>query len=159
MICIRPALLLLPLLVLVGCVNLNTYCKEGVTFRTLNNDLTNCEVSAVQKVPVKKLIRRTPMYFTPTRTVCEGDVCRTYGGELRGGEIYTVDANEDLRKRVKAQCMSNKGYDFVEIPRCTSDQLEGRLVAPVERLPRLSGSLCATRLSNGTRGIIDLSAL
>lgn len=156
---IRTTLLTLPICTLIGCTNLGTYYKEGVTFAALNNTLTNCEVKAAKEVPVKTLIRRTPIYFTPTRTVCEGDVCRTYGGELRGGDIYTVDANEGLRDRFKAQCMRNQGYDYVEIPRCTSEQLEGRVIAPVHRLPRLNSSLCATRMSNGTRGIVDLSAL
>lgn len=150
----------LPLLALTACGPLGTYYKVGVTQARLNTDITNCEVTAVQKVPPNKQIRRTPVYFTPASTTCDKNgKCTTVGGYFRGGDVYTVDVNEKLRGRVKAQCMSQKGYQHVEIPRCTSDQLRGKAVAPVQRLPRLSGAVCATKMRNGTLGIVDLTQL
>ncbi len=149
----------LPLLALAACAPLGTYYKEGVTQSRLNKDLTNCEVSAAQQVPPNKQIRSTPIYVTPVTTTCEAGKCTSIGGYVRGGHVYSVDTNKALRGRVKAQCMSSKGYQYVDLPRCTSEQLQGRNVKVVTRLPRLTNTVCATSLPGGGSGIVDLSKL
>lgn len=143
----------------IGCTPLSTYYKEGTTVSRLDRDLTNCQVVAAQRVPANTQIGMTPIYTTPITTSCYGYSCTTYGGDVYGGDLYSYDANAGLRNKVTAQCMSSQGYEYVEIPACTSQQLKDKVVKTVQKLPKLTGNVCAVTRDDGTRGIVDLASL
>jgi len=100
----------------------NFYYKAGVGFTQIQNDKTDCQVSAVQKVPQHTVIQTSPSYTVPTQTYCNriGNqvLCNQTGGQTYGGTVSSTDANANLRARVWAQCMAQKKYRIVNIPAC-----------------------------------------
>lgn len=101
---------------------MNFAYKTGSTFQSLNQDITNCKVEAVQRVPQQQVVRTTPSYTTNTQTFCNRigtqTICNTSGGNTIGGQVYSVDANSELREQVYHQCMANKNYRYVNLPSC-----------------------------------------
>lgn len=117
--------------------------RSNTTVAQHDRDSLRCEVQATQQIRPNIQTRRTPIYYTPIQTTCRQvgteTQCTTSGGEMRGGEVYTVDVNEGLRAEVENQCMRDLGYQFVSLPACptravtpeTRARLSGPLVAPV----------------------------
>ncbi|WP_172960954.1 hypothetical protein [Oceaniglobus roseus] len=146
---------LLPLLLL-ACAPYRGFYREGVSVTRLNADLTDCEVSGVNRVPPNTQIRTTPIEVLPPRRVCSRDGlhCRLIGGDIVGGETYTYDANAGLRARVISQCMAARGYSPVEIPMCSPEAQRdsgGRVPAT---LPPLGPNVCAVRVQGGGVGFL-----
>ncbi|MBR9649826.1 hypothetical protein [Thalassovita aquimarina] len=140
--------------VLAGCAPLGLYYREGVAVSRMNNDLTDCQVSALQKVPVVKETRFTPLRMVPVRRCdASGANCIvTY--ELEGGDPYTVDVNKRLRKRVEAQCMTRKGYEWVELPPCPSTVANAAPKSVTTVLPRLTPESCSIQRGGGRWQIV-----
>jgi len=145
--------LLLPIALLAGCeaTNMSTYAfKEGATVSTKSSDMFSCRLAATKQVPVNSQIASTPTYQTPTYTspyytTCSGYSCvttggQTTGGQVYGGQTYSYDANADIRDEFVARCMAGKGYQFAQLPNCSSgsvskslaQSLTGKLRAPRE---------------------------
>ncbi|WP_319823774.1 hypothetical protein [Thalassovita sp.] len=136
------------ILFLAGCVPVDVYHKAGGSLHRLQNDETDCKVSALQQVPVNRMTRITPIRLIPQQH-CErrGD-CRIVYIEV-GGNVETYDANLPLRQRVEAQCMARKGYERVELPVCTEK-------APATlpgTMPPLAEKACAVRTKTGYRAV------
>lgn len=131
------------LLALMGCAPLEVYYREGVAVDKLRRDQTNCAVSALRDAPVANQIRRSPARYVPGRRVCDSHGhCRYYGGYWIPGEIYSVDVNAPLRRTVERQCMADKGYAPVEIPRCP-DSVRNAAPPTITRvLPQLTPETC-----------------
>lgn len=152
-----PRSKLLPLAALAllsGCGPLGLYYHEGVAVSRMNSDLTDCQVSALQKVPVSQQIRYTPVQMVPVR-ICDshGKNCVvTY--EMEGGEPYTVDVNKSLRKKVEAQCMTAKGYEWVELPLCPSSVAGAAPKTVTKVLPPLTPKSCAIQRGGGRWQIV-----
>lgn len=133
---------------LAGCFPVEVYQKAGGSLNRLQNDETDCKVSALQQVPVNKMTRITPIRLIP-QTVCDKNKnCQVVYIEV-GGDVEIYDANLPLRQRVEAQCMARKGYEKVELPICTGDvpaTLPGRM-------PPLTEDSCAVKTKTGYRAV------
>jgi hypothetical protein len=135
------------------------YWRDGANVVQRQNDYTDCEIEAVNKVPTAMRVASTPTYTTPayvspTNTSCYGYrysvTCTTTsgtitGGQTYGGQVYSYDANEGLRSRVHGQCMARKGYSLITLPTCTKEQEKlGVVKAGTQVLPSASQLLCGT---------------
>lgn len=116
--------------------------KAGVGGAQIQNDKTDCQVSAVQKVPQHMVIKTSPSYTVPTQTYCNriGNqvFCNQSGGQTYGGDVSSTDANANLRAQVWSQCMAKKGYRRVNIPACPkgvdlSSQRNETVLRPLSR--------------------------
>lgn len=94
----KTGTLLATLALLAGCVPTQYWVKNGVTLAQYQREQTQCEVTGAQSVPTNTQVGWAP-----------------YVG------IYSADTNSGLRDRVIAQCMTDKGYQYVELPTCGSD--------------------------------------
>lgn len=95
-----------------ACVPTMMFDKPGVPPGGGQNDLTDCQVEALAKVPPDKRVHSTPSMPATTEVSCFGTyythcTADTYGG---GSSTYTIDRNVGLRDRVVVQCMERKGY-------------------------------------------------
>jgi hypothetical protein len=114
---------------------MNFAYKTGGSGAAANNDITNCQVEAAQRVPQRQVSRTTASYTTPVQTSCNTigtqTFCNSSGGDTIGGDNYTVDVNAGLRSKVFYQCMANKNYRYVNLPPCpngvTLDNARGLL--------------------------------
>lgn len=132
---------------------LDTYYRSGEEVSRLQSDLLNCEVSALEDVPVAFAIRQWPVRGYVGSYYCgAGPYC--LGGSW-GGEIYSVDVNKDLRTRVTNQCMAKKGYSPISIPRCPESVALNAPVGQTTVLPELSASSCVIRNDDGTFQIVN----
>lgn len=136
-------------IILSGCTPTaqQTYWRDGATGRQWDQAVTQCQVQALRQVPQSVAVGTTPTYRTPTQTNCYavGNMvqCATTGGQVYGGQVYSYDPNTNLRSRVEAQCMANRGYSLVTIPTCTSEQrASGTLRRVSGRLPPLRSVVC-----------------
>lgn len=139
---------------LAGCAPFGLYYREGTAVSRMNSDLTDCQVSALQKVPVAQEIR-----FTPTRVIALND-CDANGQncirryEIVGGDPYTADVNKTLRAKVEAQCMAGKGYSWVELPPCPAPVADAAPKTVTVVLPPLSEKSCAIQRGGGRWQIV-----
>lgn len=159
---VRPALSLprLPIAALgiaaalmVGCGPLGIYHKAGVPVAAMTNTLTDCEVEALGKVPVDRRIERDPVRIVPRR-ICDSAGNCTVVYDRVGGEVRTYDANAGLRARVLNQCMSNKGFTYVNLPACSQGVKNAAPAGATTVLPRLAANSCAIKNGDGTFRIV-----
>lgn len=133
-------------LALVACVPTSSdylYKSNADVARADSDDYT-CELEAAKAVPASMRVGTTPTYTTPSHTNCyrvgNSVQCTTTGGQTYGGDTYSYDANNNLRKEYYARCMAAKGWSAVSLPNCNMDkvpvvlktQLVGKLRAPAE---------------------------
>ena len=151
----RPSVTALGLsaMLLAACGPLGIYYKAGTSVAPMNDTQTTCEVEALGKVPVDQRIVREPVRIVP-RQVCnkKGDCTTVY--DRIGGEIRTYDANVDLRQRVLNQCMTAKGYTYVELPACSQSIKRAAPAGVTTVMPRLAPNSCAIDNNNGTWQIV-----
>ncbi len=150
----RLTLALCVMCILAACQPLRTYYAEGVSVATLDRDNTTCDVAALKAAPVANVVRQGPPRFIRHRICNAYGHCRYSGGYWVPGEIYTVDVNADLRARVKAQCMGDRGYDFVEIPACPPAVANAAPPGETTILPKLNENTCVIRNKNGKIQIV-----
>ncbi|MEM9125305.1 MAG: hypothetical protein AAGB28_05960 [Pseudomonadota bacterium] len=132
---------------------LDTYYRAGGEVSRLQADLLTCEVNALEDVPVAFAIRQWPVAGYVGSYHCgAGPFC--VGGSW-GGEIYSVDVNKDLRTRVTNQCMSEKGYAPISIPRCSDAVALNAPAGQTTVLPELTVSSCVIRNEDGTFQIVN----
>ena len=140
---------------LAACGPLSIYHRPGVSVARMQNDRTNCEVRALKDAPIANQIRqRPPIYFPGTR-YCNAGGCYVTPGYWASGGVYTVDVNADLRGRVQDQCMAQKGYRPVSVPRCSSAVANAVPAQPTRTLPTLTESACAIRYDDGSWQIVN----
>lgn len=116
-------------LVATACVAtgpVNVVYKPGSTGEQRLSALTECETQALAKVPRAMATGMTPAYTTPSNVQCYGTgayvSCQQYGGQTYGGDVYSYDANQDLRDRVTMQCLAQKGFQTISLPSCDAEQ-------------------------------------
>ncbi|WP_300029998.1 hypothetical protein [uncultured Roseobacter sp.] len=147
----------LPLL-LTACAPVEMYYNAGTEVSRLDADLLGCQVAAAQDVPVSNQTRREPPQFYPGRRICRSDgSCYTTGGWYEPGDVYTVDVNAGLRGRVTEQCMADRGYAQVSIPRCTGEKARNAIPAVTLVLPELTPQSCIIRNQDKTWQIMNSS--
>jgi hypothetical protein len=151
----RPSATALALsaLLLAACGPLGIYHKAGTSVALMNDTQTTCEVEALGKVPVDRRIEREPVRIVPRRVCDSKNNCTTVYDRV-GGEVRTYDANEDLRQRVLNQCMTAKGYTYVELPACSQSIKRAAPVGVTTVMPRLAPNSCAITNNNGTWQIV-----
>lgn len=117
------------MLIASGCVMtgpVQVVYKPGSTGEERTSAFTDCEIQALGKVPRAIATGVTPAYTTPSNVQCYGSgayiSCQQYGGQTYGGDIYSYDANQELRDRVTLQCLQQKGYQVISLPTCDSEQ-------------------------------------
>lgn len=142
-------------LALAACGPLSLYYRPGVSVTRMQNDETNCQVSALKKAPVANQIRQRPPIYIPGRRVCTASGCYTSVGYWVNGGIYTVDVNLALRARVEDQCMAGKGYQPVSVPLCSGAVKAAVTPAQTQKLPTLTESACAIRYDDGSWQIVN----
>jgi len=141
----------LALLFVSGCLPVSTYYAEGVSAAQLARDDTRCDVQALREAPVANQTRQYPPRFVPRRICDPAGNCYNSGGYWVPGDIYTVDVNADLRSRVKALCMADRGYRPVELPSCPKGVAQAAPPGPSPVLPSLNANSCAIRTDGGLR--------
>ncbi len=145
---------------LAGCgdtTNVNYMYRDKPTTKSQKaRDILSCEVFASKEVAVSNQTSTTPVFTTPTYTTpvscytgyggytsCTGG--QTMGGQTYGGNLVTTDTNAGLRKRVVAQCLSNKGYKTTPfpVPFCAKDQIPSGYVTSKTILQKPVDGACA----------------
>jgi len=142
-------------LALAACGPLSLYYRPGVSVSRMQNDQTNCQVSALRKAPVANQVRQRPPIYFPGRQVCNSTGCYYSPGYWVDGGIYTVDVNQDLRARVEDQCMARKGYQPVSVPLCSGAIKSAVTPAQTQTLPTLTENACAIRYDDGSWQIVN----
>lgn len=141
---------------LAGCAPLNTYYKTGASVATVARETTDCEVSALAKVPVSTQIRREPARFVPPQEICNSNgKCTIIPARYVPGPIYTVDENAALRGRVTQKCMADKGFVPASIPACPSAVARAAPARATQTLPTLTTKSCFIRNSDGSFQIVN----
>lgn len=145
--------------VLASCAGpLRLYYQPGAQVANMQRSLLDCQVAAVESAPVATQIRREPPRYIPPRRYCDSaGRCWYDGGFWIDGEVYTFDANADLRERVERQCMADRGYSYVEVPNCSSGVASQVPVAATRVMPPLSPQSCAIRNDDGTWQIVTVA--
>lgn len=143
------------LLALGACLPLQTYYRTGASLERLKTDQLGCEVQALKDAPVATQTRLTPPRYVPPRSYCDANgACVTKGGVWIGGDVYTVDVNADLRRRVELQCMGRLGYEPARIPACPPDVARAAPAKATTVLPQLGAKSCAIRNRDGSFQIV-----
>ncbi len=151
---LRLCAAMLGLAMLAACFPLKTWYKPGGRVARMQSDLTDCQVSALNKVPRQIVTGLTPIQWIPVRHCHPGKGCvTTY--EMEGGMPYQYDANTDLRGRVAAQCMTRKGYAMEEIPPCPDSIRAKAPAGQTKVMPALTGNSCVVRHSDGSWIILN----
>ena len=139
---------------LAACAPLSIYYRPGVPVDVLKQDTLQCEVKALRQAPVANQIRRSPPVFVPPRQICNGTTCHTRPGHWIPGNIYTVDVNSPLRKRIERACMADRGYVPAEIPACSPGVAKTGRGPATSRLPALKEDSCFIRNDDGSFRIV-----
>lgn len=135
--------------VLSGC-NYTVYHQPGKTIQDRERALVHCDVKALKEAPVASEIRYTAPQLEE-RKICDNKgncIIDTYWSTP---DPYTVDVNETLRHRIKEQCMIQRGYDKVSLPKCEN----GSAVSIPARMGKLGPQSCVVRSQGGTLRISD----
>jgi hypothetical protein len=147
----RPIALALITLVLTGCLPVTTYYAEGVSTAQLERDRTRCDVQALREAPVANQTQQSAPSYVPRRVCNAAGQCYDRGGYWIPGEFYTVDVNASLRSRIKDLCMTDRGYQSIELPACPQGVAQAAPPGPSTVLPRLNDQSCAIRTDGGLR--------
>lgn len=146
---------------LAACGPLPVYYKTGSDQTRTNSDTLTCEVKALKDAPVANQIRqRPPVYYQGRRHCNSSGSCWTSPGYWVDGGTYTVDVNQGLRNQLEQNCMAQKGYRRLELPRCTKEQITalqsqlGSTQGATAGAAGLPEEACAVRQSNGNTVIL-----
>ncbi|MEL7090346.1 MAG: hypothetical protein AAFN94_01300 [Pseudomonadota bacterium] len=148
-VCLTPVFI-----ALTGCLPINTFYAEGVSVEKLKRDTLACDVQALRDAPVANQTRQAPPRRI-SRKVCNAQGHCYDNSYWVPGEIYTVDVNADLRRRIKTQCMADQGYRPVELPACPQSVAEAAPEGASPVLPRLTKQSCAIRRPGGRLRIVN----
>ncbi|WP_170549182.1 hypothetical protein [Ruegeria atlantica] len=149
--------LIIPLMVLSACEGpLSLYYREGESVTRLQAETTQCQVKALEEVPVATQIRQSPPTYWPGRTYCDGrGRCYRSPGWWQPGQVYSVDANQGLRNQVEAQCMAKKGFRPISLPPCKQNVKSRVPAVATTTLPPIGTQSCYVKFDNGSFQIID----
>ncbi|CUJ88090.1 hypothetical protein RUE5091_00646 [Ruegeria denitrificans] len=148
--------LLFPIMALSACEGpLALYYREGESVSRLQTETTQCQVQAVNEVPVANQTRQSPPTYWPGRTYCDGrGRCYRSPGWWQPGRVYTVDVNQGLRNQVEAQCMAKKGFRPISLPPCKQNVKSQVPAVPTTTLPPVGTQSCYVKFDNGSFQII-----
>lgn len=142
---------------LTACAPLTIFYKQGEEVSRMEHDLTDCRVSALNRVPVDRRQHYVPPIYD-TRTICDGSGnCRSVHVLVSPGRWKTYDANEELRDDVVDQCMAEQGYAKVSLPRCDASTTRATEPVATHVLPPLTENSCVVPLQSGRWKIVTPS--
>lgn len=140
-----------------ACGPVDIWYKPDGTSTKAKTDLTNCEVQAVQQVPPNVVTRTTPTLASPALNSCYrvgGTLqCRGFPHVYAPPTITQVDLNADLRGRVVEQCMTQKGYAPVSLPKCSDADL-ANAGSPLRSAAPGTPSACVVRTNEDTWAVV-----
>jgi hypothetical protein len=140
---------------LAGCAPMSIYYRPGVSVARMQQDSTRCDVEALRQAPVATQIRQAPPTYIPGPRVCNQDgECWTRPGYWMSGEVYSYDANANLRDRVKQLCMAEKGYSPISLPACPAEIKSTTPPGVTTVLPPLTAQACVIRNKDGSWQIV-----
>ena len=151
---INTSVIITVTVVVQACGPIIVYHNPNVTEGRMHNDLLDCEVAALKAAPVDLVTEKEPDTWIPEKKDCDKKcnkkgnckkVCKKTGGYWEPGDTYTYDANEDRRKKFEGQCMTQKGYQPVELPICTNVATDPVSTARSGRMPPLTENSCVVR--------------
>ena len=153
----RVLLVLGSILLAVACSPLSVYYKQGGSVERLKRDQLMCETRALNEAPVSTVVRQGPPRYYPGGRYCNGSGnCYRRGGFWVPGEVYSTDVNRSLRSRIEAQCMADRGYQPIEIQRCSQGTASASTdTSRSDVLPPLTENSCAIRYDDGSIEIIS----
>ncbi|MEE4189031.1 MAG: hypothetical protein V2I76_11370 [Roseobacter sp.] len=152
----RLALLFIAFVGVSACAPLTSYHQQGVSAARMQNDLLDCQVSALEQAPVANQVRRSAPRYVPGFRRCNSDGrCYNTGGYFYPGEVYTVDVNALLRRDLLTRCMAQQGYSRVELPRCPQGTTLPPLGPAAQSMGPLSPDSCIVKTTDGRSLIID----
>ncbi|PYC48340.1 hypothetical protein DI396_04930 [Litorivita pollutaquae] len=135
----------LPAVVLLaGCLPIETYHKTGAPVARVQSDEVECKVDALKQVPVNTVTRSIPGQYVPGRKICNPRGCYRTAGHMTPPRIESYDSNAGLRGQVVEQCMQAQGYKRVKLERCTAT---GAMTLPATQ-PALNTQSCLVRAQN-----------
>ncbi|MDU8929715.1 hypothetical protein RXV86_20205 [Alisedimentitalea sp. MJ-SS2] len=138
-----------------ACTPLGLFYKAGTPVARADRDLLNCRVTAENKVPARMVTRVIPGPVLPPQRICTAaGVCRMVPGRHLPPEIVTEDANAGLRREVVAQCMGDRGYEYVRIPHCPAGIANAVTPQQTKVMPRLAANSCVIRGQGGVWQIV-----
>ena len=121
-----------------GCVPTAAWHNGGVSQKRANDQLTSCQVSATKDVPTSIENKITGGFFV---------------GYIWIPTTSDVDTNNELRSKVVAQCMTNKGYRSVELPVCPA-----KVPMPdMNKRATINNNSCFKQISGGYYAIAQKS--
>ncbi|NKI61780.1 hypothetical protein HCG46_26130 [Labrenzia sp. PO1] len=140
----KRSLGILAVLFLTGCqsANIGMAYKQGVSQAKRLSDIDSCRIQALKAVPPSSQTTVIPGTYTPGYSYCTAYYCETTPGYSSPTTVYTTDPNASLRDRQKVQCLRNKGYKFVEVPRCRSKEEKDKFI-DLNQLPPANQIACA----------------
>jgi len=149
---------LIGLLTLTSCAQpIQFWYQQGAVPGSANRELVNCQVAGVRNVPVNTQIGQSPSFVTPVTTSCFGGGysihCTQSGGDVIGGGVYSYDANSKLREALVAQCMREKGFQYITVRQCKDADLKNGL-PNYRTLPPLNSNACVAKDSLGGRYVL-----
>ena len=148
--------LLIGFLLLSACAPLTIYHQTGVEVAKMETDLLACQVEGLDQAPVASQLRRgAPRYVPGYRHCSSSGQCYRRGGYYIPGEVYTVDTNAPLRRKLENQCMSQQGYRRDEIPDCPLGTTTAQAATATQKMPPLSEKSCAIRGNGGRWQIVE----
>ncbi len=133
------------------------YYKPGTPVSNVQRDELNCTVEAERKVPVRNVTRIIPGRFIPGRRICDAaGNCRVTPPYWTEPVVITEDANLELRDRVAAQCMADRGYARISLPPCPPEVERAVPPAITMVMPKnLSPKACVIRRAGGQFQIVN----
>lgn len=126
---VKTIALLTAIIVAPACSTDNTrymYKPDStVSISQKEQDMFECEVEAIRAVPQDNKLITTPTYTSPVSCNTIGYSTYCSGGNVYGGDVYTIDANLSLRREYESRCLAQRGYLTTQspIPKCTEDQV------------------------------------
>ncbi|MEL6171295.1 MAG: hypothetical protein AAFQ04_10585 [Pseudomonadota bacterium] len=146
----------LPVLAMVvsSCAPLSVYYQEGAEVSRIDASLLSCQTSSLAKVPEKLRKRYIPAVYGSRPFCYSSGKCFYKHVLIRPGYFETFDANEGLRAKVTDQCMTDKGFAFVEIPHCSPEVTQETIIRATTVQPKLSEQSCSIRVEGGRYQIV-----
>ncbi|WP_300547094.1 hypothetical protein [Roseovarius sp.] len=145
---------LLTALLLGACAPLDIYYKEGADVARSEANLTECQVSALARVPRDMRTRFIPTRYAPYTACNAGGRCYTRYRLISPPRTETHDLNARLRHKVVDQCMAEAGYRPVSLPQCDSATTRATALHATQTLPPLTPQSCVIRLKSGNWQIV-----
>jgi hypothetical protein len=104
--------------------------KAGTNTQQRQFEYDQCKIAALHNVPQNMATDFNPGYYNPGTVQCNtigsSTYCNRVGAVSIPASATTYDANQNLRDREIARCMSAKGYQFLERPACPSEEERAR---------------------------------